>query len=52
MYIKEFKSATNKKSWANNAIEPTGNSLGGFLQRLVAPVGSWQSLGVNKDINE
>jgi len=29
----------------NNAIEPTGNSLGGFLQTLVAPVGSWQALG-------
>jgi len=29
------------KKTANNAIEPTGNSLCGFLQRLVAPVGSW-----------
>jgi hypothetical protein len=36
--------ALKTKSAHNNAIEPTGNSLFGFLRRLVAPVGSWQTL--------
>ena len=36
------------KTVHNKGIEPTGNSLCGFLQRLVAPVGSCPALYANR----
>jgi len=36
------------KTVYNKGIEPTGNSLSGFFQSLVAPVGSCSALTINR----